>query len=350
MLDAFKAAGCSLVFFADLNIQETKIDTWLSRRNSEFKGYIKLYDALNNGENRPSAIAQKTSKSALSSLFHGLAEMAKSYGHFYYSVRHEADLEIAHYANHHKALAVISDDTDFLIFKGQWRLWSSHEIIRSKLRLRAIEYNRNSIGRILSLTVDQLPLFATLVGNDITNSKTFNLKLDAFFRSIGPPAQKIRNVAKFIRDMGGNIVNFKRISDNDIRRIVRKMFGNANNNSAWEQLIRSSIDSYNTDYSSVTVTDPIEASFLHSNMYASYMENMGPIQVAIMSFYDLRGCTSDVNMPRVLTNWIKRRKGILMNATKNPSNTFTLLIKKSFDEKCMAHTETLTYPDCKFNR
>lgn len=346
LLDAFKATGCSLVFIADLTIQETKIDEWLSRRNSEFNGYAKLYDAIANGETCPIKVAKTASKNVLQSLFHGMEMMAQSYGRFYYSIRHEADVEIARYANQHKAMAIISNDSDFFIFKGLWRLWSSTEIVRSKLRLRTIEYNRKSIERILSLTADQLPLLASLVGNDITNSKTLNLKLDNVFRQTGSSEQKIRNVAKFIRELKCGI-NFKRISENNVRQIVEKIFGHANE--TWQKLIKNSIDSYNTDYSSPAIADPMEAKLLHSNMYRPYMENMGNVQVIIMSYYDLRGGCSAANtsLPDLLMDWLKRRKGILTaNVSKDPANTFTVLVKKNFDEKCMAHTETVTYPNC----
>lgn len=344
LLDAFRMTGCSLVFIADLNVQETKIDEWLSRRNAEFRGYAKLYDAIENGETCPITVAKKASKNVLQSVFHGMAMMAQSYGRFHYSIRHEADLEIAHYANQHKAMAIISNDSDFLIFNGSWRLWSSTGIIHSKLRLRTIEYNRKCFKRILSLTVDQLPLFASLVGNDITTH--ISAKLDNIFRKTGSTEQKIRNVAKFINNLNCGI-NFKRISDNDIRQIVKKIFGNANE--TWVQLIKSSIVSYKTDYSPSPITDPIEAKLSHSHMYRPYVENMGNVQVIIMSFYDLRGgIGSDTSLPGLLMDWMKRRKGILMNGTKDPTNTFTVLMKKNFEEKCMAHTESLTYPNCKF--
>lgn len=345
LLEAFKASGCSLVFVVDLKMQESKIDEWLSRRNSEFKGFIKLYNVIDGGEKCPIKVAKKTSRNVLQSLFNGMAVTAQSYGRLYYSVRHEADVEIARYANQHKAMAIISNDSDFFIFKGLWRLWSSAELISSKLRLRTIEYNRKNIERILSLSVDQLPVFASLMGNDIIVSKPLYLKLDNFFKKIDSSQSKIRNVAKFIRDLSQDGINFKRISDNDIRQIIEKIFGRTNGE--WEQLIRSSIDSYNTDYAPAAITDPIEAKLSHSSMYRPYIENMGRVQVVLMSYYDLRDCTPEVSLPGLLVDWMRRRKGILMNGVKDPENTFIVLVKKKFEEKCMGHTESLTYPDCK---
>lgn len=342
LLDAFKATGCSLVFVADLNIEEAKIVKFLSRRNEDSRGAAKLYNTIENGEKCPTKVARNTPRSCLQSAFHGLAVMAQSYGQFYYSsIGHEADVEIAHYANRHSAMAVISDDSDFLIFKGWWRLWSATGIVRSNLRLMTIEYNRQ-YNQILSLSVDQLPLFASLMGNDIITSKA----IENYFKYIDPSQPKIRNVAKFIqRDLSQGI-NFERISDNDIRQIIERIFGRVLD--GWEQLMKSSIDSYNTDYAPAVITDPIEAKLAHSTMYRPYVENMGHTQVVIMSYYDLRGADPSTSLPGLLLEWLKRRKGILMNGTKDPANTFTALVKKSFDGKCQAHVETMTYPNCEF--
>lgn len=91
LLDALKSTDCTLVFFCDLNIQEAKIAEWLIRKNTEFNCFTKMYDAIENGEKSPTKIAKKTSRIALSSLFYGMEMLAKSYGQFEYSTKHEAD-------------------------------------------------------------------------------------------------------------------------------------------------------------------------------------------------------------------------------------------------------------------
>lgn len=50
LLEAFKATDCKLVFIADSNLQENKIDKWLCKRNSEFNKCTKFYDAISNEE------------------------------------------------------------------------------------------------------------------------------------------------------------------------------------------------------------------------------------------------------------------------------------------------------------
>lgn len=113
-----------------------------------------------------------------------------------------------------------------------------------------------------------------------------------------------------------------------------------------EQLLKSSIDSYNTDFSLATTSDPIEAKLLHTSMYRPYMGSVGLVHGITMPFYDLRGYISrHTNLSNLLTDWIKRRRGIV--GTKNSTGTFTLLRRKNFYEKCAAHTETWIPPNCK---
>lgn len=337
LLNAFKATGCKLIFIADSNIQRDKIDKWLSSRNNEFNRSIKFYDAVSNGDGDPKTGIKLFPQKPFRFALYGMAVMAQSFGKLLYSVKREADLEIIHQAKLNDAMAIISNDTDFLIFKGRWRLWSSDGIIRSKLKLATFEYN--SVGKVLSLPKHQLPLLATLAGNDVTDS--INLKLDSIFKR-DHTQHKIRNVAKFIRENCAGM-DCNRMSDSDIQHIVQQMLNSAN--SKWENLIRTSIASYNTNIPPVAIVDPIEKALHNSEMYTPYVENMSTIQSLNMQFYDLRGMDPETNLPNLLTDWVKRRKGVLMKNAGNPSSTFTLLVKKDFSEKYKDHEESVICPD-----
>lgn len=346
LLDALKTIDCALVFFSDLNIQMDKIDEWLSRRNNEFEFYTNLYESIAGGKSLSTIVAEheeKGERRAITAGFYGMAVIAHSYGEFFFSTKHEADLELAQYAKHHDAMAILSDDTDFLIFEGSWRLWSAQNIrISSTKQLKTLEYNPYALKNTLSLTAHQLPLFATLIGNDFT--KTHFNELTNFYHRIGAARSRFRNVARFIHKMRNQHVKNSCISDTNVRRIVELMCGCANQEI--EQLIKSSINSYNTDFMPSIPTDPIEAKLLHTNMYRPYMGNLGLIHGLTLPFYDLRGCASEqTNLPKLLTDWIKRRKGIVLKDSMGP---FTLLAKRNAHEKYMAHVETLAPPDCKF--
>lgn len=117
LLDAFKATGCKLVFIAGANIQKDKIDNWLSKRNTQFNKNFKFYEAISSERNNFNAAINLFPNYPLGFALHGMAALAQSYGELQFSVKREADVEIVHQAGHHRAMAIISDDSDFLIFK-----------------------------------------------------------------------------------------------------------------------------------------------------------------------------------------------------------------------------------------
>lgn len=331
-LDALKATGCSLVFFSDLGVQAGKVDEWLKRRNAEFNGFTKIYDLIDE-EITLEEVQGKSSRYVLTSMFYGMAAVAREYGQFHHSIRRECDLDIAIFARNINALAVISTDTDFLIFDGNWRLWSAQDIhiTRRTDQLKTIEFNRNGIARICSLAKHQLPLFATLLGNDFTNS--YIKQLHEYF---GPSEYRIENVARYVRKYGSD----NKINQFTIKRISEQVFGYTNDE--LQQLLRQSLDSYNIDCSPVQIDDPLEQKLLHTALYPTYSARIYDIHSITISFYDMRG--SDINFTMILIDWIKRKKGILK---QNSNDTFLLLAKKDINDQFRAHTETMIHPDCK---
>lgn len=223
LLDAFKATGCALTFFSDLTIQNGKTDTWLSRRNEKFDFYISLYELINAGVCVDTIIATVQEKKGLTSTFHAMEAIAETYGEFHRAVKHECDLELAQYAKHENVLAVITNDTDFLIFDGTWRLWSSNDIqFTTANQLKTTEFNRNGIKNLCSVTQRQLPLLATLIGNDFTHK--YNDRLYSFQRSLGPMRNKFSNIARFVREFGDG-----QLSSGNIKKIAARVFGGVEN-------------------------------------------------------------------------------------------------------------------------
>lgn len=74
---------------------------------------------------------------------------------------------------------------------------------------------------------------------------------------------------------------------------------------------------------------------------------MNSMQEQDIPFYDFRGREPKTSLPALVTDWIKRKIGIVMNGAEDKPREFTLLIKKDLNEKPQAYTETSTHPDCK---
>lgn len=333
-LKALKATDASIVFFSTLTIQKDKIDEWLSRRNQEFNSYTKLYYLINDGKKFDALIA---GNKLLNSTFYGMEMIAKKYGDYYYSAKTECELEIAKYAKNNEVLAVISNNTDFLLFDGSWRLWSSEDIRVSPFnQLKTIEYDRN-VADVCQLKQYQLPLFATLLGNDFT-LKYYD-ELEDFHTSLGPIAYKVHCVARYVRNMG-NV----ELSNDDIEEIAQKVFRNTYSDK--KELIRKSVESYNVDAIPTKSDDPNEKLLCNTNMYRSYIVNANPIQGIALPFYDMRDKHS-ANLSILIADWIKRRMGVLRQHNRNNSFTFTLLAMTDPEEEFEAHIEYPIYPDCK---
>ncbi|XP_055306558.1 uncharacterized protein LOC129570859 [Sitodiplosis mosellana] len=336
LLDALKATGCLLVFFADLTLQDGKSDTWLSRRNEKFDLYTSLYELIDAGVGVETIVATVQERKGLTTKFHGMELVAQTYGDFHHSIKYECDLEIAQYAKNHDVLAVMTNDTDFLIFDGPWKLWSSNDIeITASKQVKTVEYNRKALAKICSLSQRQLPILATLLGNDFTNE--YYDQLNSFHRTLGPMRNKFKNVANYVRGFGSG-----QLSDAHITQIKQKIFGYGND--AKQQLIRQSIESYSTDFPVATVDDPIEKQLLTTSMYRPYMTMMSTNQGITMPFYDMRGCATGANFPLLLADWLKRKIGVIRQRNDDKEFSFTLLMKKAIDVFYKAYTETPIYP------
>lgn len=177
--------------------------------------------------------------------------IAKKYGEFYYSVKCENDLELARYATKNDAIAIISNDFDFLIFDGPWRHWSSRGITEHSLEVT--EYDRDGLLKVLKLTRIEMPLFATVWGND------FSKKL---FETIDEAADFVRNKSSL------------KIEEN----IAELLDQNVN----LEQF-QNSLDAYDVSIQppdNQLLGDPIECKLLNSKnkLYKFFMALMSPIQ------------------------------------------------------------------------
>lgn len=157
--------GVKLVFFVDGFVQNDKYECWSKRQSERYKKHIRLLDSIYASEITPTEIAAKYKDSLYNNSLLNLIEFScKKFGHLVYAVSFECDREIACYANEVKAFAVFSNDTDFLIFPGLWRYFSTKDIDVDKFTTKA--YSRRAFRRHFNLSSSNLAIFASLVGND----------------------------------------------------------------------------------------------------------------------------------------------------------------------------------------
>lgn len=157
-----------LVFFQDGPIADEKEATFIDRGNNHYKLVIAMIDKVNQKIPiieilRNWELHQIPGNSAGLGV---LAKLADEYGTFKVSLTKECDAEIAQFAcNNPSTIAIIAEDSDFLIFPGKWRYFSIKHFDFEALTTK--EYNRTALRSFLSLNDDQLPILSTMAGNDI---------------------------------------------------------------------------------------------------------------------------------------------------------------------------------------
>lgn len=115
-----------------------------------------------------------------------MEDVARKYGKLIITFTRECDSEIARFCyKNTNVLAVIANDTDFLIFAGHWRYFSLKDMdISNMATLDTIEFNRNALRLHLNLNDQELQILSTLNGNDIIKydqvKETFHTQLHPF--------------------------------------------------------------------------------------------------------------------------------------------------------------------------
>lgn len=150
-LNKLRSLGCRLVFFSDLNTPASKAEKWKKRHEYHFKVYTKFYNSITRNKPIEKILNKYRSIKLPNSGFYDMENLARKYGEFHYSVKRENDQELVRYANSHNALAVISNDTDFLIYDGPWRIWYFEK--SELMRLIATEYDKNGLLKALEKNI-----------------------------------------------------------------------------------------------------------------------------------------------------------------------------------------------------
>ncbi|XP_072436483.1 constitutive coactivator of peroxisome proliferator-activated receptor gamma [Chiloscyllium punctatum] len=157
---AFRSHNIDLVFFFDGVIEQKKRDEWVKRRlrnNQEIAEIFQYIKAKASQPERdmffiPSGLGTFT-RFALKSM--GLNTMCSL---------QEADYEIASYARLNDCMAILGQDTDYLIYDTVPYL-SVNKLCLNKLT--TVMYSRENLCHSLHLQLVDLPLLACLLGNDV---------------------------------------------------------------------------------------------------------------------------------------------------------------------------------------
>ncbi|KAL1122774.1 hypothetical protein AAG570_003101 [Ranatra chinensis] len=164
-VNKFEALGARLVFFFDGPHKEGKRDTWKKRRLGALALMLNLLDNLENGK-----LVSSFKTDEIICLPVGVREV------LFRTVKYvcgcevrvalkECDEEIARYAKKNKCLAILSQDTDFIIYDSA-RYYLSMKFLEIQ-NMSTLVYDRYALAENLKISTAHLPLLATSLGNDI---------------------------------------------------------------------------------------------------------------------------------------------------------------------------------------
>nr|CAD7201348.1 unnamed protein product [Timema douglasi] len=158
-VSCFKDIGVELIFYFDSYITPQKIDAWKDRQKTRVEEQKEIFTSLREG------VFPKA---------HLMPPLLGACGRFFlkYVLRckvvltlGECDEEMVRYARDKDVFAILSQDTDFVIHEG-----ARYYLAMRSLDLKTMNtknFCRLGLARTLSLKPEQLPLLATLMGNDI---------------------------------------------------------------------------------------------------------------------------------------------------------------------------------------
>ena len=231
ILDQLKKAGIKAIFVCDGGLPDSRRKVWIKRRYGKMKSdIIPMLNSIRQGQ-YPNLHRVAPSKYRAAKLL--MYELGYEDSVLTSSHNQDGDKACAGIIEKYNAFGVLTDDSDFLIHQ-----FSSDVFVFSikDLNLKTLDtkvYDKKKLANYLGLSLTQLPLFATLNGNDIVSSKD----LTKFHKSLGSKDsfELVSKVAAYIKT---ECQNSK--PDSLAAMFALKIFNNRNK----AVIIQESLDSY----------------------------------------------------------------------------------------------------------
>lgn len=297
-LFATLSVDAELVFFQDGQIADTKFDTWRKRQNEKYKKNLRILDKVYDKEPLERIANERVYTKTMMT---AIEESCKAYGTLYYAVKSECDHELARFAYSNSCvMAVFSNDTDFLIFPGNWRYFSSVDLNLETLKTK--EFNRVALHATLKLNNQKLAILGTIAGNDFVPLE----ELRKFHDSLRcTNNSKFHVLAKFITN------NFKdRLDQEKTLAILSQTIFKSTGRNLYD-VLKSSIEFYNMQNEpSLESPNPLSIHLLQHNLFIYQLLNKSPTNLSLV-FFD---CRED-DMPQyfdLMVPLVQRQAGVVL--------------------------------------
>uniref|UniRef100_A0A336MBB3 CSON013630 protein n=1 Tax=Culicoides sonorensis TaxID=179676 RepID=A0A336MBB3_CULSO len=329
-------AGAKLAFFGDGPIINNKQETWFNRKQTKYNQKLKFFDKIN--EEGTIAIENLKYLTPPMSLIKSLLKkIAKEFGPLIISMEFECDSVLAAYATKNNAYAVLTDDTDFLIYPGNWKVWSIKAL--DKYKFNTLQYNPVTLRRALGLTELQMPLFAALCGNDIISNEL----LERFHRSFQNDHHKFMNIANFVKKLP------VQLTDENWNEIGTSVFSQNENFETKIELLKESYEMY--DIKRINFPLHVSGDEEPNNEIIHQILSTGQNDVYIilkqlhfkvpLLHEDMR----EVNYTKLLIELRRRMIGVILKHRNDPNIQSKVIVKQSHEQPYEEISITPIYPE-----
>uniref|UniRef100_A0A182YM89 Asteroid domain-containing protein n=1 Tax=Anopheles stephensi TaxID=30069 RepID=A0A182YM89_ANOST len=328
-------AGAELVFFYDGKLQANKYETWTTRQNEKYYRMLDIIDAID-ARVPLERVAAQFEHNIPSNTCLKLRRVAKRHGKVVIETEMECDQALAIFATKHGALAIITHDTDFLIFEGNWQLWHANRINLTTLVAQA--YNRQALLRTLGLQWQQMAVWATLAGTDFFKYD----ELEPFLNGLGPHHRKFYKLADYVRSLPIT----KDLQASTVNGILGRVYKNRRMPTEAFEWFRQSVAFYQIDAPTAGGTPAANDRFgflLQAEQCFAHTVLTGAPFNCTLFFFDYR-TTEFTNYYEIIEPLIARIGGILLYHYQPERNHMTVVVKRNHEEPHTFVTVPVTYP------
>lgn len=274
-LQKLSTSGVASHFFINEPACHRDVKGWNKRQLDQYLERIAVMDKIDSNRFDFDTIPSRQAGGTAPMM--DLLALCESYNVFVHLCASDKYLEeVVKFANDNDAMAIVGNNSDFLVFNGNWRYWSCRDIDR---KWKTLEYSKGPLLQHLGLTQRQMPMLATIAGNKFVP----NEKILAFHKKVN--GNKFPKLAEYVRSIPCALTNDKK------REILMDVFGSDNAQNF--QLMRRSLHFYATksdDIEKESTVEPIYSSasaWYISSVYHNSLSEL-PIRIKAPTFYDLR--------------------------------------------------------------
>lgn len=182
--------------------------------------------------------------------------------------------ELAGLASKKQVLAVVADETNFLICGDKWKLWSARTLDVDQFLIT--EYNREALRQQLNLTAHQLKILATIAGNNMIpyeDVKGLHKRLNTQFHN------HFYELAKYVRELPSTL-------DESLKYISNEIYGSEDEK--FIKRLAESIQMYDSPCSELdTPQETVPQSLATHNRFFNAIVKGLPINL-VLHYMDLR--------------------------------------------------------------